>query len=107
MIDFVNKRLEQRAEVYFTNNFKHRNLYQVFVRQYNSNSERTMGGEDFANNFKEVMKPTISTNKYYKDYKLKLERELQKFNGKVTVGEGAETNSEATTLTKNTKKSGS
>lgn len=27
LIDFVNKRLEQRAEAYFTNNFKHRNLY--------------------------------------------------------------------------------
>lgn len=53
------------------------------------------------------MKPTLSTNKYYKDYKQKLERELQKFNGKVQVGEGAETNSEATTLTKGTKKSGS
>lgn len=32
LIDFINKRMEQRAEVYFTNNFKHRNLYQVFIR---------------------------------------------------------------------------
>jgi len=32
---------------------------------------------------------------------------MQKFNGKVLVGDGVETNSEMTTLTKNTKLSGS
>jgi|APSaa5957512535_1039671.scaffolds.fasta_scaffold32899_1 hypothetical protein len=41
------------------------------------------------------MKPNIASNKYYKDYIAKKEREMQKFNGKVTVGEGAETITEA------------
>lgn len=51
------------------------------------------------------MKPNISSNKYNAEYLQKLDKEMQKFNGKVLVGDGTETNSEMTTGTKNTKKS--
>jgi len=51
------------------------------------------------------MKPNISSNKYNAEYLQKLDKEMQKFNGKVLVGDGTETNSEMTTGTKITKKS--
>lgn len=46
-----------------------------------------------------------SDNKYNPDYRAKLDREMQKFTGKIMVGEGAETNSEMTTATRQTRKS--
>lgn len=49
----------------------------------------------------------MSTNRYNAEFVQKLEKDMQKFTGKTTVGDGVETNSEATTLTKVTKKSGS
>jgi hypothetical protein len=52
------------------------------------------------------MKVEQTVNKYYQEYKAKLDKEMQKFNGKVVVGEGAETNSEMTSATRQTKKSG-
>lgn len=60
---------------------------------------------EFAENFKEVMKPNISTNKYHEEYKLKLDKEMQKFNGKTILGDNTETNSEMTTATGKTKAS--
>jgi hypothetical protein len=47
----------------------------------------------------------MSSNKYNDDYTKKLEKEMSKFNQKL-VGDGTETNSEATSATKVTKKSG-
>lgn len=72
----MNKKLEQRAEVCFTNNYKHRNLYQVFVRQQAANSEGFRSAKQFEDTFQEVMRPNLSTNKYYNDYRQKLEKEL-------------------------------
>ena len=51
------------------------------------------------------MKPELTSSKFYADYQVKMEREMQKFNGKIQVGEGTETNSEVTTITKKTGKS--
>lgn len=51
------------------------------------------------------MKPEQSTNKYNPEYSSKLEKEMQKFNGKIIFAEGAETNSEMTSATKITRKS--
>ena len=48
----------------------------------------------------------MSSNKNYNDYKRKLDAEKDKFNGRVSVGEGAETASNLTSNTKITKKSG-
>lgn len=85
------------------NNFRHRNLYNVFVKQ---NHTGFRSAKEFETAFKEVMKPNISSNKYNTEYLQKLDKEMQKFNGKVLVGDGTETNSEMTTGTKITKKSG-
>ena len=59
----------------------------------------------FEQAFLEVMKAEQSTSKYFSEYTSKLEKEMQKFNGKVSVGEEAATNSEMTSATKFTKKS--
>ena len=74
----------------------------MFVR---NNSQGFNSAIEFANNYTEVTKPHISSNKYYPDYMAKLDKEMQKFNGKIVVGEGTETNSEMTSATKLTKKS--
>ena len=56
--------------------------------------------------FHEAMRPNLSTNKYYDGYRAKLSKEMNRFNGVKPKGqEGAETNSEATTATKNTRQS--
>ena len=92
--------MEQRNTVYFGNNFKHRILHQVFVRGQQSGEAQFRSAKDFEASYKEIMKAEQSINKYNADYKAKLDREMQKFNGKILVGEGAETNSEMTTATK-------
>ena len=76
MVDFLNKRLEQRAGVYFTNNYKHKNLYQVFVRQRAADGDGFRSAKEFEDTFREVMRPNLSTNKYYHDFRQKLEKEL-------------------------------
>jgi hypothetical protein len=96
--------MENRHQTYFLNNFRHRNLYLTFVKNTNIDIR---SAQDFELTFKEVMKPNMSNNKYYTEYTQKLDKEMQKMTGKASVGDGAETNSEMTTLTKNTKKSGS
>mmetsp|Transcript_2910 Transcript_2910/g.4499 ORF Transcript_2910/g.4499 Transcript_2910/m.4499 type:complete len:127 (-) Transcript_2910:870-1250(-) len=98
--------MEQRNYVYFANNYKNRHLYSVFVRgQMSGDGSNFRTAKEFEVSFNEVMRPEQSTNKYNADFKIKLEREMQKFNGKILVGEGAETNSEMTTATRNTRKS--
>jgi hypothetical protein len=92
--------------VYFGNNFKHRLLYQVMVKGQQSGDTSFRSAKEFESCYKEIMKAEQSINKYNADYKAKLDREMQKFNGKILVGEGAETNSEMTTATRQTKKSG-
>ena len=48
----------------------------------------------------------LSSNKNHHDYRRKLDSEKDKFNGRVSVGEGAETSSNLTSNTRITKKSG-
>jgi hypothetical protein len=45
------------------------------------------------------MKPHLSNSKYFREFHQKLEKEMQKFIGKLT-GDGTETNSEMTTATR-------
>lgn len=104
VVSHINTRMENRHQTYFLNNFRHRNLYLTFVKNTNIDIR---SAQDFELTFKEVMKPNMSNNKYYTEYTQKLDKEMQKMTGKASVGDGAETNSEMTTLTKNTKKSGS
>jgi len=78
-------------------------LYTVFIK----NNSQLSSAKEFETSFKEVMKPNLTSNKYNAEYLSKLDREMQKFNGKILVGDGAETNSEMTSATKVTKKSGS
>ncbi len=106
LVTTINQKMEQRNQVYFTNNYKHRHLYSVFVRgQLSNDGSNFRTAKEFEQCFNEVMRPEQSTNKYNADFKIKLEREMQKFNGKRLVGEGVETNSEMTTATRNTRKS--
>jgi hypothetical protein len=105
LASFINQKMEQRNTVYFCNNFKHRILYQVFVRGQQSGEITFRSAKDFEASYKEIMKAEQSINKYNADYKAKLEKEMQKFNGKILVPEGAETNSEMTNATRQTKKS--
>jgi hypothetical protein len=46
--------------------------------------------------FKEVMTPKQSINKYYHDYKRKLDTEYHKFRGEICAGDGTDTHSEMT-----------
>jgi hypothetical protein len=87
---YLNSEMEKRHLTYFTNTFKHTNLYKVFVK---NNPEGFKSAREFGENFIEVMKPNISTNKYYEEYKTKLDKEMQKFNGKTILGDATETNS--------------
>ena len=50
-----------------------------------------------------MFKVKLSNNKNHYDYKRKLEMEKDKFNGRVQVGEGAETSSNLTSGTRVTK----
>jgi len=70
--NFINQQLEKKHTQYFTNNFKHRNLFNVFVKN-NSNFQRD---SEFDQAFKEVMKPHLQANRFYQEYQLKLEREM-------------------------------
>lgn len=79
--------------------FISRILFQTFCKnskgQYND-------AREFVNEFKDVMKPHLSNSKYFREFHQKLEKEMQKFIGKLT-GDGTETNSEMTTATRQTK----
>lgn len=72
--------MESRNRDYYTNIYIHRNLYSVFVR---NNSQSFRSAVEFESHYVEVMKPKISTNKYYTDYMQKIDKEMQKFNGKL------------------------
>jgi hypothetical protein len=48
--------MEQRNGVYFCNNFKHRILYQVFVRGQQSGETTFRSAKDFESGYKEIMK---------------------------------------------------
>jgi len=100
---YINQRMETKNSQQFTNAFKHKNLFQVFVK---NNTTGFRSAKEFEAYFVEVMKPELTSNKYNSDYTSKLEKEMGKFNQKL-VGDGTETNSEATSATKLTKKSGS
>ena len=75
------------------------------MRGQQSGETTFRSAKDFEASYKEIMKAEQSINKYNADYKAKLEKEMQKFNGKILVPEGAETNSEMTNATRQTKKS--
>lgn len=94
--------MEDSNNQYFKNNFIHRNMYMQFIKQQGNYKSAV----HFLELFNEVIKVEQSTNKYHQEYKRKLEIEVQKFSGKISVGEGAETASEMTSATKLTKVSG-
>ena len=48
----------------FSNNYKHRNLYIEFVKKQ-SNGAMFNSAKEFENLFKEVMKPELTTSKFY------------------------------------------
>jgi hypothetical protein len=98
---YLNQRMEQRNQIYFKNNFIHRNLYVTFTRQ---NKDGFRSAKDFEQCFIEVLKCEQSINKYNSEYKRKLEAEMAKFNAKISFSE-TETASEMTSATKVTKKS--
>ena len=104
----VNKTMEDRHTAAFAYQFKHRQLYQVFVKNKgceDHGADLFKSAKEFAASFKEVMKLEQSSNIFNGDYKAKLDREMQKFNGKIQVGDNVETNSEMTTATRRTGKS--
>ena len=55
--------------------------------------------------FTEVLEMDFQKNKYYNEYKRKLDQEMQKFNGRVLGTEGSETASQYTSASKGTRKS--
>jgi hypothetical protein len=97
---YLNQRMEQRNQQFFTNNFIHRNMYVNFIRQ---NQTGFRSAKDFEQQFLEVLKCQQSINKYNHEYKRKLDIEQAKFTGKISSD--AETASEMTSATKVTKKS--
>lgn len=72
----------------------------MLVKGQQSGDNNFRSARDFEAAYKEVMALQRSDNKYNPDYRAKLDREMQKFTGKIMVGEGAETNSEMTTATR-------
>ena len=103
LIHYLNSEREKQHTQWQTNTFKHMMLHKVFVKKGGDGFKSAV---EFANNFKEVMKPNISTNKYHEEYKIKLDREMQKFNGKTVLGDNTETNSQMSRQTGMTKASG-
>ena len=103
LITHVNKKMEDNNDAYFTDNYRHRTLYYVFIK---SNTQSYRNSKEFQEIFLEVFKVKNTLNKYYNDYKRKLEAEKDKFNGRVQAGDGAETASNMTSATKLTGKSG-
>lgn len=95
--------MEVENDKYFTNIYTHRQLHYEFVK---SNRQNYRNSKEFHELFEEMFKVKLSSNKNHHDYKRKLEQEKDKFNGRVSVGEGAETASNLTSNTKVTKKSG-
>ena len=91
--------MEDKNRSIFMKAFVSRILYQTFVK--NSKGQFNEA-KQFVNEFKDVMKPHLSSSKFYREFNQKLEKEMQKFIGRLT-GEGTETNSEMTTGTKQTK----
>jgi len=82
----VNKFMEDRHTAAFAYQFKHRQLYQVFLKSKgcdDQSADQFKSSKNFANSFKEVMKLEQSSNIFNGDYKAKLDREMQKFNGKI------------------------
>lgn len=96
--------MEKDHQVYFTNNYIHRTLHTTFIR---SNSHSYGNSKEFAAVFQEIFTPNLQKSKFYSDYKRKLDGEMQKFNGRILVGEGTETASELTSGTRGTMKSNS
>lgn len=105
LAEFLNKSMEVKNVDYMTNNYMHRNLFMIFIKQQSGGSNyRT--ARDFEKAFNDVFLVKQSTNKFNADYKRKLEIEMSKFSGKLSAEEGLETASEVTSATRLSKKDG-
>ena len=89
LIMMLNDRMEAQNRQYFKDNFIHRNMYIAFIKQPNTNTFRS--AKDFQACYRELIDVELSTNKFYTDYRRKLDQEMQKFTGKMQAGE-TETN---------------
>ena len=105
LITHLNDSMEKNNKAYFTDNHIHRSLYLVFIRQSQQAQHTYQNSKEFERAFLEVLEADYQKNRFYPEYKRKLDQEMQKFNGRVVAGEGAETASEVTTATRGTKKS--
>lgn len=104
LVSTIVSKMEARHSAAFLLAHKHQTLYKLLCR--NEHAIGAFGSAtEFTKEFSDAMKVNYTSNKYYTEYQKALTREMDKFNGRVTVSEGAETNSEATTATKLTKTS--
>lgn len=105
LVTQLNHRMEKNNREQFKSQYIFKNLYLTFVKQ--DNQEHQKRAANFKLKYNEITKPHMSGNPNHQNYKERLEREMQKFNGKITVGEGSETQSQVTDGTRATKQSGS
>lgn len=103
LVTSINERMEKRHRDYFKYYFIFKNLFAQFAKGNDLGGTNISSPQEFQKIFSDAMMPHISSSSYYHDYNQKIDREMQKFNGKITVPEGAETNSEMTTATRQTK----
>ena len=89
--------MDSKNYEYFKNNFIHRNLYLIFVKQ---NLSGFRSSKEFISAFSDVFKVETSINKLNPEFKRKLDIENQKFTGKISADDTASEMTSATKITK-------
>lgn len=92
LVTSINERMENKNRKIFKNQFIFRNLYTALVKN------STTFTQDIRKHWRDISLPDITESSFCKQYKEKLDKEMQKFTGKVYVGDEAQ--SEVTDATK-------
>ena len=91
-ITSLNLNLETAHSQIFTLQYKHQLLYLHFV----VSQPLFKAAREFEYQYQECMKVERADNKFFREWKDRLQKELLRFNGKVAIADGGESISDAT-----------